>query len=328
MKKLDFNISFTGFSNMDFLSAMAAVHTNFIFPHAPSEYNNGYDYHITPGGMQEDWYFILGTMSGQFSLAENFDKSIKKPDSSAAFYREFCMKFLGYRYTVAESEFAAALKTSIDRGKPVIAVLNQRSFGRNCSVLIGYEEDNPIAAEPKGAQGENAAPTYADIESLYIITDKCEPEYTLIDGLRNIESSLKSVLDCGIWDDLKSRFDFFKGGYKTKPIEEIKVLFCRLREMMWDFDRCHNVSSVFAHKAYSALQDDRLAGLCHKIDEAYSDTHDIQWALQALYDLRHWNKKEWYSLENGMFMFAQSGIERLKKNDEIVLSCVQKMIDV
>ncbi|MBO5128213.1 MAG: hypothetical protein J6D10_11650, partial [Clostridia bacterium] len=125
MKKLDFNIPFTGFSHHSFLSAAAAVHTYFTYPNAPTEYKNGWDYHITPGGMQEDWYFVLGTMSGNNSLMDNFDGSIDNPDADTA-YCDFCMKFLGYRYTVAESDFADALQKSIKQGNPAIALLKDR----------------------------------------------------------------------------------------------------------------------------------------------------------------------------------------------------------
>ncbi len=327
MYTLPFNIPFTGFSHHSFLSAAAAVHTYFAYPNAPTEYKNGWDYHITPGGMQEDWYFILGTMSGKNSLMNNFDGSINIPDGDTA-YCDFCMKFLGYRYTVAESDFADALRESIERGNPAIALLKERSDGRSCFVLIGYDEVNPIAADHTGAQGSNIPPTYDEIEKLYIITEKCEPEYTLIDGLRNIERSLMSVLDGGIWDDLRSRFEHYFDSYKDKPLEETKALFERLMNMMWNFDRCHNVSSTFGHKAYPELRDDRLADLCRKIDAHYFDTHEMMWAMQALHDVRHWDHAEWCSKENGMFLFAQMGIDRLKKNDENVLACVREMIRI
>ncbi len=325
MTKLDFNIPFTGFSHHSFLSAAAAVHTYFTYPNAPAEYKNGWDYHITPRGMQEDWYFILGTMSGKNSLMDNFDDSIDNPDADTA-YCDFCMKFLGYRYTVAESDFADALQKSIKQGNPAIALLKDRADGRNCFVLIGYDEEKPIAADHSGAQGDNTPPTYDEIEKLYVITEQCAPEYTLIDGLRNMERSLVSVLDGGIWDDLRSRFEHYWDSYKNKPLEETKALFERLMNMMWNFDHCHNVSETFAHKAYPALGDDRLAELCRKIDMYYSDTHDMQWAMQSLHDLRHWDHAEWCSKEYGMFLFAQMGIDRLKKNDENVLACVQEMI--
>lgn len=327
MKKLDFNIPFTGFSHLDFLSSSAAVHTYFTYPDAPTEYKNGWNYRIAPDAMQEDWYFTLGTMSGHNSLMENFDKSIKKPNTDTD-YCDFCMKFFGYRYSVAEADFKAALKASIDDGNPAIALLNKRGPGRNCAVLIGYDENSPISADAGGAQGENLAPTYDDIEKLYVITEMGEPEHTLLDCLKNIEKSLESVFEKGIWDDLKNRFEFFGGGYNDRPIEETKALFKRLMEMMWDFDRCHNVSTTFGHKVYPALWDDRLAELCRELDFYYCDTHNMQWAMQTLHDLRKWDKKEWISKEYGMFLFAQMGIDRLKKNDENVLECVKKMIEI
>ena len=140
--------------------------------------------------------------------------------------------------------------------------------------------------------------------------------------------SIVAVLDGGIWDDLRSRFEHYWDSYKGKSLEETKALFERLMNMMWNFDRCHNVSETFAHKAYPALCDDRLADLCREIDRCYSDTHDMQWALQSLHDLRHWDHAEWCSKEYGMFLFAQMGIDRLKKNDENVLACVREMIRI
>lgn len=230
MLSLPFNIPFTGFSHHSFFSAAAAVHTYFTHPNAPTEYKNGWDYHITPGGMQEDWYFVLGTMSGNNSLMDNFDDSIDNPDADTA-YCDFCMKFLGYRYTVAESGFADALQKSIKQGNPAIALLKDRSDGRNCFVLIGYDEEKPIAADHSGAQGDNTPPAYDEIEKLYVITDKCAPEYTLIDGLRNVERSLVSVLDGGIWDDLRSReeWSFLSRRHQTNRIPHTISTVCRNR---------------------------------------------------------------------------------------------------
>ncbi len=326
MKKLDFDTPFSGFSHMGFFNCMAAVHTHFAFPQAPTEYKNGWDYEISPGGMQEDWLFLFGTMSGYNSTLESLDGQKQRPADQSV-YADFCMKFAGMRYhTVTDAAgFKDALVDSIERGYPVIAVLNQPN---QCRVLIGCDEDAILCADPQGVEVPTEDVTYADIKALYVITERGEPEYTLVDGLKNLEASLVAVLDGRYWDMIVKQFDYWENGYAEKPLEETKKLFERLTALMCNFDHCHNVSTVFCHKAHPELWDDRLAKASVKIDGAYFDAHETQWALQALHDCRHWHHPEWCSKESGMFMFVRIGAENLRKDDKAVLAAVRKMIAV
>lgn len=329
MSTLNYGVPFTGFSHMGFLSCMAGVHTYLNILNAKKARPNAWGYGTEPGNIQEDWYFTLGTLCGKNSTIEPFDTS-KNTANDQTIYADFCMKFCGYNYMAVESadEILSAAADSIDKGFPAIAVTAKEN---ECRVIIGEENGKLIFADKTGAQGDNAEPTLAEIRRVYIITERTEPEYSLIDGLKNMERSLLNSIEV-VWEETRSNFpgeyDDWDRMYQKEDFEKTKAAFARLLSLMWNFDHCHNVSSSFAHKVYAPLQDDRLAELCREIDNAYYDAHNMQWAMQSMYDLRDWSKREWYSKEFGMFMFADMGIERLINDDKKVLAAVRKMIEI
>ncbi len=325
MKTLDYAIPFNGFSHLDLLSCLAGIHTYLTRDAIPDARPNAWDYHTSPRAMQEDWYFTLGTMTGQNAYLDRFDGAPSRPDQLDSL--DFCMGFLGYAYRVVTGSAIAEAAASIDRGYPAIAVLRG---SHDCRVVIGYTDDGLVYAPPKGAQGDTADPTPDMLEQVIVITGTELPRFTLVDGLRNIERVLNAMLE-NVWPEQRSHFPGTWGpwaaAYRDRPAET-KAAFHRLMQLMWNFDHCHNVSSTFAHKIYLPLCDDRLADLCREIDAAYAKSHDMQWALQALHDLRDWEKTEWCSKEFGMFLFADIGLSCLEKEDRCVLSAVRRMLDV
>lgn len=329
MATLPYTIPFTGFSHLGFLSCMAGVHAYLNLDNAVRERPNAWDYSTSPGAVQEDWYFTFGTMCGKNSSLERFEPS-KNPAADQTEYADFCMKFAGYGYRLINcpEEFLPAVTASVEHGFPAIAVTCKDN---DCRVIIGCEDGTLVFADPTGAQGDTSDPAPEDIREIYVITDRRTPEYSLLDGLKAMEKSLVRAID-DVWLETRSYFpeDFetWDGMYQKEPFEKTKDAFARLLHLMWNFDHCHNVSSTFAHKIHPELQDDRLAKLCEKIDGAYFDSHNMQWAMQSLYDLRDWEKREWCSKEFGMFLFTAMGLDRLRENDRTVLEAVREMIRI
>ena len=66
-------------------------------------------------------------------------------------------------------------------------------------VIIGYDGDTMICPDFTNAQRKPAnAPVYSELDVLYIIGDKIEPRYKLIDGLRRI----LYVMECNANENL------------------------------------------------------------------------------------------------------------------------------
>ena len=207
MKKLDFQVPFTGFCPLSFLNCFAAVYVYMEGFHGDEEYECARETegvctgcghcHGSLGQLREDWYFLFGALTGRNSLFENFDRSITKPAHEDERYVDFCMKFAGYSYEKVTKDIKPALESAIDQGRPAIAVLKNWDNGP-ARVLIGYDGDDLLIADPKNSQNPDAAaPTYDEIHCLYVITEEGEPKYILFDGLSNMEQSLGSVVDGG-----------------------------------------------------------------------------------------------------------------------------------
>ena len=337
MTALDFRVPFTGFADLSFYNCFASAYVYLKGFEEVTDYdcarkNGGQctgcgNCRQTLSAIQEDWYFIFGTLTGDFSHWESFDGTAVKVPHEDEKYVDFCMKLAGFAYQKITSDFKSALTASIANARPAIAVLKDRKKGA-CRLLVGYDEDAVFIANPQGSQnGDAVAPRYDEIDYMYVITDCGEPTRTLLDGLKNIERTLVSVLDGGVWEDFRRRFTFWDG-LKDRPFEDTKAVFARATQLCWNFDHCHNVAETFRHQVFPALCDDRLRTYLNAIDYAYDSSHTCQWAMMALHDCRDWSKREWESKEAGMCLYAEWTIDQLKKNDEDVLAAVRGMIQI
>lgn len=335
MKKLDFQVPFTGFSHLGFHSALAAVHTYLEDCKAPADSpcakrdagvcDGCGNCRQGLGSVQEDWYFYFEVLCGRASFSESYDGTRKNECSIA---EDFCLELGGYRYDKATDNFPAALRKTIDAGVPAIAFLKPYD-GNRCAVLVGYDGDCPLMAAPTGAQQPSErAPAWDEVDHLVLLHGKSEGLRPLVSGLKRMEGALQSLLDERVWDDMRDRFAYWPLGLKDKPLEEQRARFERMKQIGWNFDHCHNVAEVFRHRITPALRDGRLDAFCRIIDAAYDSSHDCQWTLIGLAEGRDWNKRLFQCQEAGFCMLAQWTIDRLKKNDEDVLAAVRGMIGV
>ncbi len=319
MKTIAYNIPFTAFSHLGFLSCAAGVLTYLEQTNPAPRY---------PAVSQQKLYFILGTLCGKNARIDYFDES-KNILASIDEQIDFVFGFMGYRYRIVDSfaDFHARIEASVEAGYPVLAELDAYNEFR---VIIGYENGAVVYAKPKAAQGDTADPALDRIKRLIVITERVLPIYSLVDGLKKVEEALVFSIET-VWGEILTHFpeDYktWDKTYQNEPFEKTKAAFERLMKLMWNFDHCHNVSSAFNVIAVH-MQDARLKKLCRVIDRAYGDSHDMQWAMQALYDLRDWNKREWKSKELGMFIHANRGLHELRENDRRVLETVREMIAI
>ncbi len=335
MKTCNFMVPFTGFSTLSRLSCFAAIYVHLEGLRGDGAYECAQEkgQHCTVcgncrssnQGLQQEWYFAFGALSGVNGRYGNFDGTLDTGYHSDSVI-EFCMGYAGYEYRTVTEDFAAAVRESIDRGYPILAVLHHDEHGA-CRVITGYDDNGPLVADPQNSQNPDAVSlTYEEIAYLFVITGRGTPKYTLLDGLKNMEASLTFTLE-QVWDDYRDRFNYWDD-LQHKPFEETKARFARAVQMSWNFDHCHNVAEVFRHRMVPGLEDARFDGVCQVIDAAYDSSHNCQWAMMGLYDCRDWNKREWCSKEEGLCMYARWTIEQLKKNDEAVRDAVRKMIGI
>lgn len=333
MKKLDFQVPFTGFSHLGFHSALAAVHTYLEACSAPDDYDcekrdsekcSGCgNCRKGAGGLQDDWYFYFEVLCGRASFSENFDGTRQNPYTIA---EDFCLELAGYAYEKAAADFPAALRKSIDAGTQAIAFLKPYAKN-NCVVFIGYDGDHPLMAEPGGAQQPpSRPPEWDEVDHLVLLRGKTARRRSLLDGLRRVEGVLQSILEEEVWEDMESRFAYRPLGLREKPFEELRARFERMKQIGWNFDHCHNVAEVFRHRITTELQDSRLEPFCRIIDAAYDSSHNCQWTLIGLADGRDWSKRLFECEEAGFCMLAQWTIARLRKNDADVHTAVRGMI--
>ena len=337
MKKLDFAIPFTGFSYLGFLSCFAAVHTYLSGQRGQTDYeckketeekcDGCGNCRKSIGGIQEDWYFLFETLSGVSSYQDTFDHTKPCPEQDAQTI-DFCMKLAGYDYERVTDGLPEALAASIDAGFPVIAFMKSGENGPN-RVLIGYDNDQIIMAEPVGTQDPPPnPPAYDQIEAMLVIRKKIEPQVTLADGLRNIEHRMQANLDEGIWDDAADRFCYWRDNLSELPFEELKARFERVKQLAWNFDNCHNFAETFRHRVWEPMEDQRLDKCCKAIDRAYDDSHTRHWQLIAICDCRDWSQRRYNELEWGMCEHVRTALAQIKKNDEDVLAAVRERLDI
>ncbi len=321
MKELRFNIPFTGYSCHSFLSDFAAIHT-YITETMLTEKSDK-----NLGWYQEMYYFLFGTLSGCNSFLQNMEQSRNDPAEDIETV-DFCMKFCGYAYDIVGYNMKNALIESIGRGYPVIAKMKNTEFGTS-RVLIGYDEDRIIVPACSNEQSPSpAAPIYEEIECLYVIRGICQKERTLLDGFRNIEKSLKESIQYGAWTNSPEAFDYFGKNMNEISFEEIKLRFETVKNIAWNFDRCHNFAETFRKRIIPELMDTRLDEYCRQIDYWYKLSLEQQWQLIALHDCRDWRERRWDCLEAGMCTCIKWTMESLAENDREVLKVIQKMIEV
>lgn len=327
MKQLNFIVPYTPFSWHQFLSDFAAVHTYIteVMPTGSCDKDLGWS--------QEQYYFLFGTFSGCNSFLQNMDQTREDPSESLETV-DFCMKFCAYDYEVVTENMKDAVVASIDAGYPVIAKMKEAGEHGPTRVLIGYDGDTLIIPDTTNEQKPpKAAPTYDELECLYVIKGRGQLGATLLDGFRNIEKQLVATLEEGAWTTSSNAFDFWgknSGGknFLDLPFEELKGRFEAIKKVAWDFDHCHNFAEVFRTRIVPELRDDRMVGFCKQIDYWYDRSHDQQWQMIALHDCRDWSERRFQCLEAGMCTCVQWTMEQLAKNDREVLKAIRSMIGV
>jgi len=357
---IDFEYPFSGFRDLDFTNCFASL------------YMYLEDFAAETGvlkGQQERLFFLFDTVSGRSATVSGWG------GVPTAIYREiydtddmvdFLMGYAGYAYTKHTDNLAGQIRTSIDRGIPVLARMKRDGTpyvdsndylaitgGDSFRVIVGYQGDQLRMAEPNGAQNPpKDAPRLEDIASVYVITGKTTRRFTLLDGLRRIKRVMDCDRDAGMWDQYISAFENYWEKLKGLSLEELKQRFeYAYKGTTW---YCHNFCSVFRTHEYvepapehchnwiwDELKDPRLGtSMCRADDDllrlppmaliswAYDDSHTRQWQLHALYETRDWSKKYYDHMEWGTCETAAMLLRKIKEDDGYAYQGVCAMIGI
>lgn len=360
MPKLGFSIPFSGFSSTTFINCLASVYLYLEGISAKAgnvtfcnEWENGQcngcgNCATKPQALQEKYFFLFDTMCGHSSLRCRFDGTpteMEKLINDCDFYDGgsadnigFLFGFTGYHYrTVTDSAaFREEIAASIRMNTPIIAKLKGNSVP--FAVITGFDGDKILCPDFRCAQkSPDPEVTYAGIDSLYIIGDKTEPTYTLVDGLKRIERVMDDNLREGLWDGYMKKIGTYGSDSlgEDKP-EGRKERMKRLAATMWHTFNCHNFAEVFRiylgdrpmAYVYDGVGDMKRLGtpvLCETlgtISQRYGYTHDLAWSLIGLDECIDWN--DWKSHYYGDML--EVIVMKLKENDEAVLECVREII--
>lgn len=354
-KELDFKVQFSAFCDTTFINCFSS--TYMFLESIGTRYRDG-DLCGKSGcencgycGNEGNYFFLFDTMCGRSALRCRFDSEptkVQKMICETDFYDggtdnnvDFLFGFAGYEYRslTDASLFQDEIAASIDAGKPVIAKV-KTGDGR-FRVLTGYDGDRLICPDFSNAQHKpETAPSYDELEAIFIIGNKIAPRYDLIDGLKRIRDVMDYNINERLWDDYMDKMGLYTSDSLSHcSIEEKKARIKRVAETMWHTFNCHNFAEVFRRylpygsdhsKVYDAfdgmkeLRSSEFSDLLDTISRNSGYTHDLAWALIGLEECADWTKHA----ARYFGEMVELTLDRIKKNDVEIHDAVNKMIDI
>ncbi|MEO3946264.1 hypothetical protein [Gorillibacterium sp. CAU 1737] len=339
-KELSFLYPFSAFSTLNFVNCFASV---YLYLEGYEE-EDDYDCSSREGGncigcehcedsaasKQEALFFLFGTMSGDTALREGYSERIPLQDEICDTDEqiEFIMKFVGYAYRKVTDNFKDAIIRSIHTDKPVLVRMKDSDRG-SFRVITGYDETGLICPKAADAQKEpDCAPTYEEIDCLYVMGEKGKPVYRLLDGLKRIERVMAFNQEARLWDGYIERFDYWNEKLGGLELEQLRERFQRVSDTMWVTFNTHNFAETFRQSMWPGMQNERLAPAFDRISLAYDLTHTRAWQLISLHGCRDWSKRRDEELEWGMCATAMMILESIRDNDEQVFAAIQEAISI
>ncbi len=360
--ELTFKVPFSGFCGTTFINCFASTYM-FLEDIAAgdSDYEckqldgescnscgNCSDGGNTPISTQESYFFLFDTMCGRSSLRCRFDgkpTEMQKMIGETDFYDggtdnnvDFLFGFAGYEFRrlTDPAVFKGEIVASIDAGRPVIAKV--RTGQGRFRVITGYDGDSLICPDFTNAQQKpEGAPSYDELDTLYITGRKTAPRYTLIDGLNRIRQVMEYNINENLWGGYTEKMGLYtEDSLSRASLDEKKARMKRVAETMWHTFNCHNFAEVFRKyrdggdaTVYDAIGDmkklhapefknlwDKISGPC------CGYTHDLAWALIGLEECADWSKHA-----AGYFgEMVELTISQIAKNDIEALDAVKYVI--
>ncbi len=330
MKNLiDFNIPFTPFSFTDFISCFSSV----------------YAFLENRKEDAEQFFFLFDTMCGRSSIRLRFDQQPTKMQNligeipAEGYYNgtdsttDFIFGFAGYEYQKysKKSEYKEAIAASIHAGKPVLGRIS--SGNGRFHVIIGFDDDKLITTDYSQAQDPPVnAPTYDELEEIYIFGNKISPRFTFLDGLERIQQVIEQNKKDKIWDSFIEKM----GGWLMYPSEdgfdkastEEKIsrmhTFTFTMQYAWN---CHNFGEVFRNCKLDEMCDPVFSELWHSISDSCYCIDAFGHAINYLNSRIDWNTMHFAALPGISAMICMA-IEKVKALDEKLLESINQAIKI
>ncbi len=349
--ELAFHVPFSGFCGTTFINCFASVYV-----HLEHIALGGSDYPCrqldgkpcnscgncakggsTPIARQERYFFLFDTMCGRSSLRCRFDgqrTAMERMicerdfyDGSAEGNIDFLFGFAGYAYRHCEDKaaFAGEVRASIDAGRPVIAKVKdgQAPF----RVVTGYDADAMLCPDFTNAQRRpQNAPSFAELDALYLVGERIAPRYTLKDGLARIRQVMAYNAAEKLWDGYTLKMGLYTADSLSRAdVTEKKARMKRVAETMWHTFNCHNFAEVFRGRYLEELRNPAFDPMCQAIGgPCYGYTHDLAWALIGLEACADWSQHA-----AGYFgEMIELTLAQIARNDARVLEMVDAMLAI
>ena len=345
MNKLNFDIPFSGFSNLDFINVLAStllylegVHT------AETDYDCAKqstgqcsgcrNCHNTLPATQEKTYFLLDTMCGRSSLRCRFDGTPTEmqrwigetaaDDCGTDATVDFLFGYIGYDYRMVTgtSVFASEIRNSLDRNRPVIA----RVGGSHGLYRVIIGQDGSALLEPSYAAAQNLPRqpvTYGDLEALYLIGEKIPRRFTEKDGLVRIVKVMEYNAAAGLWEEYEQKMGWY-GGMDGTSVEEHAARMKRTADTMWHTFNSHNFAEVFRYRCSDELKAPAIDELQQNMN-TYGYTHDLAWSLIGMNDIIKWDGQHG-GIIIGYAEAIQLILHQIRENDKMVLDIVKRTL--
>lgn len=343
MTKLFFNIPFTAFCELNFISVLSSVTLYLEKVTALENYDCPKESTGTCTGcgncknslhnMQEQTYFLLDTMCGRSSLRCRFDGTptkmqllLDEPDGcGTADNVDFLFGFIGYDYRVVTDRgvFAEEIRRSVEQDRPVIARVSGPT-GR-FRVILGTDGDTLSEPDYKGAQNPpEHGVTYEELQELYLIGDKIPRRFTEKDGLERIVKIMEYNEASGLWGEYQDNMGWY-GGMDGIPEEERATRMKRTADTMWYTFNSHNFAEVFRNRITETLKQP-VFDEGQAIGPSYGYTHDLCWALIGWNDAIDWVRPH-IGIVIGYAEAIQLILWRIQQNDQAVLATIQRILE-
>lgn len=362
MKKLDFNIPFSGFASTTFINCFTAVYlylegtgadngsATFCNDRENGSCNGCGNCGSKPGAISEKYFFLFDTVCGRSALRCAFDGSVTEGEklvNLTGFYDgaadgnvDFLFGYAGYGYRseTRTGVFTDEIDRSLSRGTPVIARLRGDKDVR-FAVITGIDGERLLCPSYRPAQnpppGEIAP---GDLCELYIITGKDAPRYTFTDALKRVEGIMDSAAAARLWDGCAAKMTKYGAdGLDSTDADGKRARMKRITEIMWHTFNCHNFAEVFRvylndrPGAFRYADIGGIAGLAvpelrpslDLISRSCGYTHDLAWCLIGLEQSADWERHA----SSYFGEMIELTLCRIRDNDRDTLSALRAIID-